>query len=257
MAETPHHSSLELAERLGARARVCDVVTSTVLTPSLCEVVLAGGAADLGGQPGNDVMLRLRDETGPFVRRRYSVRSVQPDLDQLTLWITTAHDGPGSRWARAAAPGDPVDVIGPRGKILLDPDAAWHLFCGDVSGLGAFYRMADALEPGGLATVVVEVPDAQDALSPPLAGGAGVRAIFVERGERRGDDAEGLLRALGTFTTPPDEGHAYLFGEFSVIRVLRAALVERGLADDQISPKAYWRTGRPNAEHGEPDKSER
>ena len=257
MAVTPHHSSLDLAERLGARARVCDVVTSTVLSPSLCEVVLAGGAAGLGGQPGNDVMLRVRDESGAFVRRRYSVRDVQRDLDQLTLWITTAHEGPGSRWARTAVPGDPVDVIGPRGKILLNPDAAWHLFCGDVSGLGAFYRMADALDPGGLATVVVEVPNAQDALSPPLAGGAGAQAIFVERGQRQGDDPEGLLRALSAFVTPPGEGHAYLFGEFSVIRVLHVALVERGLSGDQISPKAYWRTGRPNAEHGEPDKSER
>jgi hypothetical protein len=32
------------------------------------------------------------------------------------------------------------------------------------------------------------------------------------------------------------------------------ALTDRGLQPDQISGKAYWRRGLPNAEHGEPTK---
>jgi hypothetical protein len=28
------------------------------------------------------------------------------------------------------------------------------------------------------------------------------------------------------------------------------------MSDDRISSKAFWRAGRTNAEHGEPDKSE-
>jgi len=35
---------------------------------------------------------------------------------------------------------------------------------------------------------------------------------------------------------------------------LRKALAARGLAPEQISPKAYWGRGRANASHGEPAK---
>ena len=54
---------------------------------------------------------------------------------------------------------------------------------------------------------------------------------------------------------PPDLGHAYLFGEFHVMRAMQIAVVDRGLAPEQISHKPYWRYGLSNAEHGEPDKS--
>ena len=40
------------------------------------------------------------------------------------------------------------------------------------------------------------------------------------------------------------------------MKSVRAALLDRGMPDEQISLKAYWRTGRGNAEHGEPDKSD-
>jgi NADPH-dependent ferric siderophore reductase len=33
---------------------------------------------------------------------------------------------------------------------------------------------------------------------------------------------------------------------------LREILAERGLDQDQMSPKAYWGRGRANASHGEP-----
>jgi NADPH-dependent ferric siderophore reductase len=122
-----------LADRLGAHARACQVVASSQLSSSVHEVVLSGDAVLLAGVPGNDVMVRVANAAGKFVRRRYSVRALEPELDQFTLWITTGHDGPGSVWARSAQPGDSVDVIGPRGKIVLDPDADWHVFVGDAT----------------------------------------------------------------------------------------------------------------------------
>jgi len=37
-----------------------------------------------------------------------------------------------------------------------------------------------------------------------------------------------------------------------VVSRLRDILAERGLGQDQMSPKAYWGRGRANASHGEP-----
>jgi NADPH-dependent ferric siderophore reductase len=37
-----------------------------------------------------------------------------------------------------------------------------------------------------------------------------------------------------------------------VVLRLREVLAARGLADGQVSAKAYWGRGRANAQHGEP-----
>jgi NADPH-dependent ferric siderophore reductase len=252
----PHDSSVELATRLGATAAVCELVSTTPLSTSVHEVVLAGQAALLAGVPGNDVMIKFDSADGKLVRRRYSVRSVDEAADHFTLWITSAHDGPGSQWSRRATPGEAVDVIGPRGKIPLDPMADWHLFLGDVSCLAAAYRMAESIEPPGRAIFIVEVDHPDDALTAEFAEGISVTGIFVDRMGRTKDDPSGLLGGLAAFAFPPDAGHAYLFGEFHVMKVAKVALLDRGLDESAISLKHFWRAGRGNAEHGEPDKSD-
>jgi NADPH-dependent ferric siderophore reductase len=249
----PDPSSLDLAKRLGASAQLATVHSSTPLSPSLHEVVLRSDAS-LAGVAGNDVMIRLQDANGRFVRRRYSVRAVDPSEGLLTFWIVTSHEGPGASWAKNALAGDDVDIIGPRGKIVLDPLADWHLFMGDTSGLAAFYRMAQSIEVPGRAIFMVEVDTMDDAVTAAFDEGLGVTGIFVERQSRALNDPAGLLSGLSAFAFPEDEGHAYLFGEFSVTKVLLAALLDRGLKEESINRKAYWRYGLRNAEHGEPEK---
>jgi NADPH-dependent ferric siderophore reductase len=86
--------------------------------------------------------------------------------------------------------------------------------------------------------------------------GLGVTAIFVDCGDRGHDDPAGLLSGLAAFTLPPDEGHAYLFGEFHVMRVVKSALIDRGLSAAQISLKAFYRIGQSNGANGEPSKDD-
>ena len=252
LAQNPN--SVDLAARLGVLARSCSVVTQRRVSPSLIEVVLGGDAVALAGVPGNDVMVLVEGARGERLRRRYSVRDVDADNDTLTLWISTTHDGPAARFLTALAADDVLDVVGPRGKIPLDPVADWHLFVGDVSALGAFYRMAEAIETPGRAIFIVEIDDGADALTAPFDDALGVTAIFVDRHGRAHDDPTGLLSGLVAFTLPPDEGHAYLFGEFHVSRAVRLALQDRGLRTDQMSLKAFYRLGRANGANGEPEK---
>ena len=256
MTLKPHESSIELAERLGAMARVCEVVETRQISSSVHEVVLSGPATVLTGAAGHDVMIQVENPSGKLVRRRYSVRASDHGRDRFTLWVTTGHDGPGSSWARRAEPGDHVDVIGPRGKITLDEAADWHLFVGDPTGLAAFYRLAQSIEVPGRAIFIVEIDHPDDALTAEFDEGLGVTGIFVDRQGRERNDPAGLLSGLAAFAFPPGAGHAYLFGEFTVLKAARAALLDRGLDEAQVSVKAHWRVGRDNADHGEPDKSE-
>jgi NADPH-dependent ferric siderophore reductase len=255
MTNEPDATSLQLAERLGAQAHVCEVVSATKLSTSIVAVELRGSATTLAGIPGNDVMIRLADAHGRLVSRRYSVRSVDEANDTLTLWVTVEHEGPGSTWARQATPGDVIDVIGPRGKIPLDPLADWHLFVGDASALAASYRMAGGIDVPGRAIFIIEIDAPDDALSATFDEGLGVTGIFVDRRGRALNDPAGLFSGLAAFELPSGVGHAYLFGEFHVVRALQDAVLDRGLSPEQISHKPYWRSGTSNAEHGEPDKS--
>ncbi len=253
MSHTPHQSSLDLAQRVGGIAHVCHVVANRPISTSLREVVLHGDVR-LAGEPGNDVMVRVRAGEH-HVRRRYSVRHVDKDAHRFTLWVSVDHEGPGSAWALEVEPGTSLDVVGPRGKITLR-EADWHLFVGDVAALAAFYRMAEAIEAPGRALFVVEIDHDDDALTARFDEGLGVTGVFVDRRGRRRDDPAGLLSGLAALELPEGDGQAYVFGEFHVIRAVRAALGERGLSDDAVRHKAYYRLGRANADHGEPDKRE-
>jgi NADPH-dependent ferric siderophore reductase len=254
MSAPQHQSSLDLATRLKVRARSCTVVARRPLSSSLVELVLGGGASELAGAPGNDVMVLVEAGDETFTRRRYSVRSVDEDADTFTLWVAITHDGPAARWAQTVHEGETVDVVGPRGKIPLDTAADWHLFIGDVSSLGTFYRLAQSIEAPGRAIFIVELDDPSDALTATFDEALGVTAIFVDRDDRAHDNPAGLLSGLAAFSLPADEGHAYLFGEFHVMRALKTTLLDRGLRTDQISFKAFYRIGQANGANGEPSK---
>jgi NADPH-dependent ferric siderophore reductase len=196
-------------------------------------------------------MLSLQGEKR-LLRRRYSVRSVDEENDTLTLWMSTRHVGPGATFVQQCSPGDQIDLVGPRGKILLDPLADWHLFVGDTCALGAFYRMAQSIEPPGRAIFIVEVDEPDDALTASFREGLGITGVFVNRDGRPPGDPTGVLRGLAAFSFPADTGQAYLFGEFSTMNVARMALMDRGLSAEQISFKAFWRAGQANQDQGEP-----
>ena len=252
MRTSPAPTSLALAERLNVQAVVATIAATQDLSPRLSEVVLSG-AAVVAGQAGNDVMVVVGDGESR-TNRRYSVRSVDTVAESITLWIATNHEGPGATWATTAEVGDQVDLVGPRGKITLDPLADWHLFIGDVTALASFYRMAEAIEVPGKAIFIVEVDHMDDAVTAAFDEGLGVTGIFVERQGRDYHDPAGALTGLSALDFPEHEGHAYVFAEFNVVKAVVTALRDRGLSDEQINTKAFYRTGRANATNGEPVK---
>jgi NADPH-dependent ferric siderophore reductase len=200
--------------------------------------------------PGQDVMLLVGvDGTRP-IRRRYTIRSLDPAGLRLELQVVLHGDGPGERWVSAAAPGDTIEGIGPRGKITTRPGADWHLFIGDESAMPAILAMTESLPGDADATVLIELPwpdDEQELLAP-----ARTRISWLHRLGGAAGEPGRLVAEATDVEIPPGRGHAYLLGEARVVSALRDALSARGLGDDQMSPKAYWGRGRANAGHGEP-----
>jgi NADPH-dependent ferric siderophore reductase len=227
------------------------VVESARLTPHMQRLTLT--APQLDGfryLPGQDVMLLVAAEGNRPVRRRYTIRRLDAAARLLTLDIVLHGDGPGERWVRSARPGDRIEGIGPRGKITTSATADWHLFIGDESALPATFAMTQALPADSSATLVLEVPEDSDEQDLPAA--ASTRISWLHRLGGPAGDPSALAAEAAEVEFPAGRGHAYLFGEATVVSRLREILAERGLGQDQVSPKAYWGRGRANASHGEP-----
>jgi NADPH-dependent ferric siderophore reductase len=229
------------------------VVRNELLTPAMQQVVLsAPDLADFAYQPGQDIMLMVDVAGDRPVRRRYTIRAVDPAQCLLTLGIVRHEDGPGERWVQAARPGDEIEGIGPRGKIFPSPDASWHLFAGDFAALPAFFAMAGSLPAAAHATVILEVASPEDQQE--LITVAGTEVQWLHRQGRPAGDPSALAEAVTSVSLPPGTGHAYLAGEAKLVLALREVLTGRGMQAGQVSPKAYWGLGRANAPHGEPPK---
>jgi NADPH-dependent ferric siderophore reductase len=235
----------------GTRRLQFEVAASTQLSPHIQRLELT--AAELDGfsyAPGQDVMLLVAAEGKRPVRRRYTIRYLDRARRLLTLDIVLHGDGPGERWVRGAQIGDRIEGIGPRGKVFPSPEADWHLFMGDEAAMPAILAMTEALPGDSEATIVLEVPDPADEQDP--AAAATVRLSWLHRLGGPAGDPQALAAEAAEVELPPGSGHAYLLGEAKVVLRLREILASRGLAPDQMSPKAYWGRGRSNAGHGEP-----
>jgi NADPH-dependent ferric siderophore reductase len=235
----------------GTRRLDFEVVDSAGLTPRMRRLRLT--AAQLDGfayHPGQDVMLLVAAEGNRPVRRRYTIRALEEARRMLTIDVVLHGDGPGERWVRSASPGDRIEGIGPRGKITASPAADWHLFIGDESALPAIFAMTESLPGDSVATLIIEIPEPADEQD--LSAAARTHVSWLHRNSSAAGQAGLLTAEAAEVELPAGRGHAYLFGEATVVSRLREVLAGRGLQADQVSPKAYWGRGRANAGHGEP-----
>ena len=237
----------------GTRKLAFRVVENEQISPHMQRIKLT--APELAGfryAPGQDIMVLVAADGTKPIRRRYTIRSLDPADLTVTLNIVLHGAGPGERWLRSARPGDAIEGIGPRGKITTSPTADWHLFMGDESAMPAILAMSESLPPDVDATLVIEVPDADDEQE--IIARARTRISWLHRlGGKAGEPAL-LAGEAAEVELPRGAGHVYLFGEASVVLRLREIMGSRGVPADQVSPKAYWGRGRANAEHGEPAK---
>jgi len=221
------------------------------LTPRMRRVQLTSPDLDrFDYLAGQDMALTFRREDAPPVRRRYTIRHYDRDRRRLDLDFVLHGDGPGMRWAQAARPGDGIEVVGPRGKITLVREAAWHLFAGDATAVPGALAMMEALPADVPASAFLQVDGQEERQS--LDGDRGRHVIWQYELAESKDDI-GLTAALAGATLPAGRGHAYLAGEVALVNALKATLLARGWSPDDISAKAYWNRGRANAGHGEPE----
>jgi NADPH-dependent ferric siderophore reductase len=235
-----------------------EVIQAGPLTPNMHRLVFSvTGPGEFHHTAGQDLMVRVPFADDRVVNRRYTIRTFDPLARAVTMDASTHATGPGTDWIRSAKIGSRIDAIGPRGKVTLHDDADWHIFIADETGLPGALAMIESLRSGSTATALFEIDSADDVLPINRENVAGLEIRWLYRlGRSEPGDASLLLEAVATTDIPSGRGHVYVSTEARVARAVQVALGERGVGPDQISAKAYWRRGLPNAEHGEPTRED-
>lgn len=237
----------------GVRPLELEVSEASDIGPHLRRVRMTGmGLEEFTYQPGQDVMLVLSGGERPLCRR-YTIRAFDPAMRTLELNIV-AHGvhGPGAEWASTAQPGDRINGVGPRGKIFLDPAADWHLFLGDESAAPGSLHMLEALPPEVPAQAYLEVSSPADELPTSVGASEAQQVTWLYRGDTPAISSAMLVDAMRAAELPVGRGHVYIAGEVQIVNAVARAALARGLAPDQLSPKAYWGRGKANEVNGEP-----
>jgi len=260
----PEKPSIEWSG-LAAGARFSDFREMTVtrvedLTPHMRRVSLRGD--DLGRfdtdedlhvrlffpPPGQEPLWPVRgadglvqpvpEERKPAVRK-YTIRRIDVAAGTLDVdFVLHEASGPGSDWAKAAAPGQRIGMAGPGGRSAKRAD--WMLLAGDETALPAIARILEGLPATarGIAVLLADAPGETVALRHPP--GFEIRWTYRQPGQAG-------FASVVTAIDIPGGGTRFCWAgvEFEEIQAIRRHWRDTvGLSSDEQLAVAYWRRGR-------------
>lgn len=229
-------------------------VTSVLpLTPRMTRMTFTGdGLAEIGTWPDQQLKLLFPKQGGPALvsesadvsvwyqaylampeserpwMRSFTVRSLADGV--LTVdFVLHGDNGPASRWAATAKPGDVIGRFGPSRDYARPLGTADLLvFAGDETALPAIGSLLELLPASQQRLVFVEVADPLEELDIP-----GVRWVHRSAGED-------LVSAVTTVEVPTSVW-VWLGGEASAVRALRRHFAGLGVSKKDIEFTGYWR----------------
>ena len=180
------------------------------------------------------------------ISRDYTVRGWLPDSGELMLDFVVHGAGVASNWAEAAAPGDRLGVMGPRGNIVSPENYAWYLLVGDETAIPAFGRFAEELPPEAQVHMVVQVEDEFEKQDLATRDGISVSWLF------RSEEATGSLElAVRKVELPAhDDWFVFAAGEVGELKPVRNYFREElSLPRERVMVSGYWQRGVENLDH--------
>lgn len=245
------------------KTRVLTVKHAWLLTPNMIRVTFAGPELDdfpEGREGGNCKLLipqpeetradfenRLRSGS-PVTKRTYTVRRYDAEKQELSIdFVAHGDEGPASRWASSAGPGDFLGFAGPSAPKVTTFEADWYLVAADPSAIPVAAATLEAMPRDAKGVAIFEVTSAEDEQEIDAPKGVELHWLVHPNPHQRSMAQEHLIRTL---KWPDGRVQTCIAGESGVIRALRAFLhQEKQLhrADTYIS--GYWKIGLVEDEH--------
>ena len=182
-------------------------------------------------------------DAGKLTSRIYTIRHIDPAVGTLDIdFVLHGGTGPGTSWAKAAAPGVVVGILGPAAHG--SKPANWYLLAGDETGLPGIARILEGLPASAKGVALIEVADASEEQEIDRPSGLEIRWLHRD-GAAPGTTTllADALRALA-FPADHDAFFCWIGAEFSAFRDMRAYLrTEIGLPASRVIAFSHWRRG--------------
>lgn len=194
-----------------------------------------------------DFTARLSDGPPP-VRRTYTVRHFRPDVLELDIdFVAHGDNGPASRWAGHAQPGDFLGFAGPSTPKISSFDADWYLVAADLSALPMAAATLELMPRDAKGVAVFEVTSEEDRQQINAPANIAIHWLVHGNPSTPSMQQEEFIRALDW---PEGRVQTCIAGESGVIRSLRAFLHrEVELPRDDTYVSGYWKIGLVEDEH--------
>lgn len=243
--------------------RVLTVKEAWRLTPNMIRVIFAG--PELAGFPegregGNcklmipnvgeakdDFVARLQVGPAP-VKRTYTVRRFKAQAQELTIdFVAHGDDGPASRWASNAKPGDFLGFAGPSAPKLTRFEADWYLVAADPSAIPVAAAALEAMPRDAKGLAIFEITAPEDQQNIDIPDGIDVHWLIHPDPNTPSTAQEELIRS---WDWPKGRVQTCIAGESGVIRSLRSMLaLEKRVQREDTYISGYWKIGLVEDEH--------
>ncbi len=192
------------------------------------------------------------------VLRSMTVVDSDPKKKELTIDVVVHNEhqpdkrGPAGRWLTTTKEGDSVLISGPGDTKLVDFEADWFIFAGDMTALPAIRANLLKMPTDAKGYVVIEVPEVDDKRALHIPNDqlpAGIEIHWVINPDS-GSDSQLLKNTLKGLKWLPGSPYIWAAGE------LRSVLNLRNHLNEQM-PKprptryisSYWQKGLADEEH--------
>lgn len=244
------------------KPRLLTVKKVIQLTPNMIRLVFEGDLSGIeAGCEGANCKIFLPEpdqdrasfdaqlEAGPRPTvRTYTVRAYRPEAGELDIdFVAHGDNGPASRFAEHAKPGDFLGFAGPSAVKIAAFEADWYLFAADMAALPVAAANLEKLPPDAKGVAIFEVQEEGDRQDVRAPDGMDIHWLIHPNPNQRSARQEDLIRNLDW---PAGRIQTCIAGESGVIKSLRAFLhQEKALPREDTYISGYWKIGLVEDEH--------
>ena len=211
-------------------------------------------------EPGQYATLGLM---GPqkLVQRPMSISSSADDLSEYEFFIRLVEVGAFTPLLWRIGVGDAINIKGPKGRFLLQPDGRRALFVASGTGLAPFMSMIETLRGRGQTRDIVllhgvsydyDLAWRQQLTELERGGGFPLRYVGTVSRPQQCPDWTGCTGRVETIVESQLEEHAlqpddttiYLCGNPDMITAVEEIAFRRGFSPEQVRKELYWPKGR-------------
>lgn len=211
-------------------------------------------------EPGQYATLGLMGAE-KLVQRPMSISSSADDLSEYEFFIRRVEGGAFTPLLWEIGVGDPINIKGPKGKFLLQPDGRRCLFIASGTGLAPFISMIETLRGRNQERDVVllhgvsydyDLAWREELLELERGGGFPVRYVGTISRPQACPEWTGCTGRVEAILAGQLDEHGltaenttiYLCGNPDMVSAVEEIAAERGFPADQVRKELYWPKGR-------------